>query len=101
MNPVVYRYCFDSDINLDSVEGLLVTSITSIEHLHGESAARLDARYLLDEAQRRCVIDATTPIGVELNKLFAGELAREFGPDSFRVERVPQTPQCAPAMVGV
>jgi len=34
------------------------------------------------------VIDAATPVGRDLNRVFIGLVTREFGPDSFRVERV-------------
>jgi hypothetical protein len=32
--------------------------------------------------------DAGTPVGRDFNRLFLGFLQREFGPESFRVERV-------------
>lgn len=88
MQPNVYRYRLAPKIEPAEIEQILVAAVTSIEHLHGEAAARLDARYYLDEDGRRFVIDATTAIGVELNKLVAGALAQAFGPDAFRVERV-------------
>ncbi len=84
----LYRYQLNSTLDLDLVERLIFQAIESIEHLHGEPAARLEARYYLDRDLRRCVIDASSTIGVELNKLFAGALAREFSPDDFSVDRL-------------
>ncbi len=84
----LYRYQLNLTLELDLVETLLIQAIESIEHLHGEPAARLEARYFMDRDQYRCVIDASSTIGVELNKLFAGALVREFGPDEFTVDRL-------------
>jgi len=88
MLTTVYRYGFSPALNLFDIEQLIVAAVSVIEDLHGEAAARLDVRHYLDETQRRCVVDADSTIGIEFNKLFAGALTREFGPDSFRVERV-------------
>lgn len=84
----LYRYQLNPALELDLVETLLIQAIESIEHLHGEPAARLEARYYLDRDLHRCVIDASSTIGVELNKLFAGALGREFAPDDFTVDRL-------------
>lgn len=88
MQPNVYRYLLAPGISVPQIESLLVSAVTAIEHLHGPAAARLDARFYIDEDGRRCVVDATSPIGVELNKLIAGALADAYGPDSFCVERI-------------
>ena len=92
MQPSVYRYQFANDVNLDDVEASLVWAIYSVENLHGESAARLDAAHAWDGEQRRCVIDASTQIGTDLNRLFVGFLRRELGPDAFTVERIAKAP---------
>ena len=42
------------------------------------------------------MIDASTPVGRDLNRVFIGFLTREFGPGSFRVERVHPQPQPEP-----
>ena len=46
------------------------------------------ACYAVDAQQRICVIDASTQVGRDINRLFTGFVLREFGPDSFRVERI-------------
>jgi hypothetical protein len=97
MPSQVYRYRFLPTVEVADIEAALVLAILSIEHLHGEAAARLDARYYLDVDERRCVIDATSPIGVELNKLFAGSITRDAGPDAFAVERVSAVREAIPA----
>jgi hypothetical protein len=83
----VYRYAIAAR-RRRSVERALVLSLNAVEALRGESAARLDARYFLDRPARRLVIDASTALGRDFNKLFAGFMASLAGPDSFRVERV-------------
>lgn len=88
MSREVYRYTFDASVDLNQVESSLVLAIMSTESLHGESQAKLDIQHLLDHEQRRCVIDAGTPSGRDLNLLLVGYLRREFGAKVFRVERM-------------
>jgi hypothetical protein len=84
----VYRYRFEPVIDLKEVEASLVLALFAVEHLHGEAQVRLDARHTLETAHRCCVIDASTPVGGDLNRLFTGFLIREFGADHFSVEPV-------------
>jgi hypothetical protein len=88
MTNEIYRYVFTPPVPLDEVEGTFLLAVWGAEALHGEAQVRLDAGHMLDRSKRACVIDAATPVGRDLNKLFAGYLAREFGPGAFRVERV-------------
>lgn len=88
MSKEVYRYTFDPSVAIDDIEASLMLAVVSVESLHGESQAQLDVRHVLDVARRACVIDAGTPAGRDLNRLFTGYLRREFGEDSFRVKRV-------------
>lgn len=84
----LYRYRFDSEIEIDDVDSTLLLSILATENLHGESQVRLDASHYLDLDTRVCVIDATTAVGRDINRLFTGFLCREYGEDKFQVERV-------------
>jgi hypothetical protein len=86
MNRVVYRFVIQSHVPQDEIESTLLLTILAAESLHGETDVRLDAAHLLDASGRICVIDATTSVGRDLCRLFAGFLRREFGEDSFRVE---------------
>src|SRR5262249_60319146 len=88
MTSDVYRYVFTDVVPAVEVETTLVLSIFGVESLHGESQARLDVQHVLDVQKRTVVIDASTPAGRDLNRLFVGFMTREFGPGSFRVERV-------------
>lgn len=89
MTHTIYRYVFPSALHLEEVEGALLLAVLATESLHGEAQVRLDASHFLDTAARTCVVDASTPVGRDLNRLFAGFLRREFGADAFTVERVP------------
>lgn len=87
-----YRYHFGKGGPAVEAETTLLLSIFGVEALHGEARTRLDVRHAFDSRTRTVVIDAGTPVGLDLNKLFLGFLTREFGPGSFRVERVERPP---------
>jgi hypothetical protein len=84
----LYRYEFTPVVPSDEVGATLLLAILAAESLHGEAQVRLDAAHALDPDRRALVIDAGTPVGRDLNRLFVGFVTREFGPDAFRVERV-------------
>jgi hypothetical protein len=96
MTKELYRYKFQPEVPLEEVEASLLLSIIATESLHGESQVRLDASHYLDREQRACVIDAGTPVGRDVNRLFVGFLRREFGEDAFEVERVDSASQPEP-----
>ena len=88
MTKDLYRYAFTAEVPIEEVEASLLLAVLATESLHGEAQTRLDAAHYLDPAKRACVIDAGTPVGRDLNRLFTGFLSREFGADMFVVERV-------------
>lgn len=88
MSREVYRYSFAAHVPLDEIEATLVLAIMGVESLHGEAQVRLDAAHFFDILRRACVIDAGTPVGRDLNRLFVGFVRREFGVDAFTVERI-------------
>jgi hypothetical protein len=88
MTKDIYRYSFPPPVPLDEVEATLLLAIWGAESLHGESQVRLDATHLLDRDRRAVVIDAGSPAGRDVNRLFVGFVRREFGDDAFRVERL-------------
>jgi len=83
-----YRYVFCDEVPIEDIEASLLLAIFATESLHGESQVRLDVSHFLDTDRRVCVIDSGTAVGQDLNRLFVGFMRREFGEDSFRVERV-------------
>jgi hypothetical protein len=91
-----YRYLFRDITPPDEVEATLVLAIFAVEALHGEAQTRLDAGHAFDAKLRTVVIDARTPVGRDLNRVFVGLMTREFGTGSFRVERVNRHPDPEP-----
>lgn len=96
MNGDVFRYQFSSGLDITEVEATVMLAILATESLHGESRVRLETLHRFDARQRSCVIDASGEVGRDLSRLFLGFISREFGKDSFRVERVTAT-EPAPA----
>lgn len=92
----IYRYSFAPTVQFEEFEASLVLAVFAVESLHGESQVRLDAGHALDSDKRQIVIDATTQVGRDLNRMFVGFVCREFGADIFYVERV-ETPAVAVA----
>lgn len=88
MNQDLYRFVFVADVPIEEVEATLLLAIFAVESLHGESQTRLDAAHSFDTDKRACVIDASTAVGHDLARIFTGFLRREYGEDSFQVERV-------------
>lgn len=93
---MIYRYKFHRYVPLEDVEATLLLALMSAESLHGEAQVRLDAAHFLDSDRSTCVIDAGTPVGCDLNRLFVGFIRREFGVDAFTVERVNAVPTNQP-----
>lgn len=96
MTKELYRYNFNSAVPLEDIEASLLLAIVATESLHGEAQVRLDAAHFFDQDRRACVIDADTAVGRDVNRLFVGFIRREFGEDSFRVERVNSLPNHTP-----
>ncbi len=88
MTKELYRYAFSPGVPIEEVEASLLLAVLATSSLHGEAQTRLDAAHYLDTAERACVIDAGTPVGRDLNRLFTGFLTREFGAEAFFVERI-------------
>lgn len=93
MNAEVYRYRFVPSVSFEEVEASLVLALLATEALHGKTQVRLDAAHAVDADQHSCVVDASTAVGRDLNRIFAGFVSREFGEDAFSVERVNQPTQ--------
>jgi hypothetical protein len=87
MSAEVYRYSFASSVPFEEIEASLLLAVMAAESLHGQAQVRLDAGHALDGDKRQLVIDAGTPVGRDLNRLFLGFVSREFGNDAFHIER--------------
>lgn len=83
-----FQYRFQKAVNVTETEATLLVAMIAIEALHGNSAVRMYGRYRFDPKQRVCEIDASPPLGQDLNKVYVGMLQREFGPSAFTVQKV-------------
>ena len=99
MTPDRYRYVFLPHLPWEEIELTFLLARIAAEGLHGAGGLHLDGGYALDARTGTAVLDATTPVGRDLNRLFAGFLAREFGSDGFKVERLSQGSSAATAPI--
>lgn len=86
------RFDFDDDIPTASIEETLDRSLTAAESLYGATAARIEVSYALNPENRACVIDAGTPCGSVLTKVFTALVSREFGDGCFSLSRCRSAP---------
>jgi hypothetical protein len=93
MATLNYRYSFTSDAPIDEVEETLLLAILAAQGLYGEARTRLDVKFTIDVEESTCLIDASTAVGRDVNRLFVNLVMREFGNDSFTVTRVEKEPQ--------
>ena len=89
-DATTYRYSFKRHVDIDDVQDTLTLSILGAENLHGRAHVRLDGHWQLDRQRRTCTIDASTQVGQDIARLFAGYLSREFGEGAFTVRRADQ-----------
>lgn len=89
-NKQVYAFRFRRHVDIDDVQDTLTLSILGAENLHGRARIRLDGSWRLDRQRRTCSIDASTPVGEDIAKLFTGYLGKEFGETAFTVRRPAQ-----------
>jgi hypothetical protein len=88
MTVGVFRFSFSADVALDEAEMTLQLATFSAEGMYGVAQVRLDFGYHVDADHRLILIDASTEVGATVAHIFTGLLLREFGEDSFTVERV-------------
>ncbi|MCH8840952.1 MAG: hypothetical protein IH831_09845 [Planctomycetes bacterium] len=88
MHGQVFSYQFSPSLDIVDVEATVTLAILATESLHGESRVKLEAPHTFDAKNRTCTIEASSEVGRDLNRLFLGFVSREFGRDSFQVERV-------------
>ena len=87
-----YCYEFAPTTDLTEIESSLLLSVWATEALHGECQVHLDAEYEFDRIRRRLVADASTPVGVDLNRILIGYFRREFSREDFQVNRCVDIP---------
>jgi hypothetical protein len=93
MQRQVFRYRFHDNVALDDIEAEIVLALLNVESLHGPARTRLEATHFLDSDQRTLIVDATTDVGEDFNRLLVGGLLRAYGPDGFQVTRLLNPPK--------
>ena len=89
MNDGIYRFTFGASVPLDEAEDTLQLAIIAAEALHGQPQVRMDASYFMDLASRSCALNANSPVGRDVCRIFTGFLTHEFGATAFSVRRTP------------
>lgn len=85
---MVYSFSFAPEITDDEIASRLFLAAVNTENVFGGAAMRLDASFRFDKEARTCVIDGRTEIGRHMAKLFVSYLSKEFGDETFTVERI-------------
>jgi hypothetical protein len=86
-----YRYSLATDLSVEDFAAALALAYLATESLHGASQTRLDAAIFVAPAIKVCVMDASTPVGRDLNRLFVGFLSKVAGQDAFLTQRITLT----------
>ena len=81
-----FTYKFPSNAVMPEVESAIVLALLATEGLHGESLVRLELRHYLDAQQRALVVDASTEVGRDFNRILTSFLTRELSPEGFVVQ---------------
>jgi hypothetical protein len=85
-----YRYRFGAAVPPEDIEASLLLAVASAESLYGETQVRLDVAYDFDPEAGTLVIDAATPAGRDVNRLFTGFVRTQLGEGMFFVDRLTQ-----------
>jgi hypothetical protein len=80
-----YHYRIKGGLPIEIVGELLFLAALAVESLHGRSALRMDGVFRLHKARRTCLINASTPVGRDIARVFTGLLTRLIGERSFKV----------------
>ena len=82
----VCRFKFNLEIDRDVIEWHIAQSILASEGVFGQAKVRLNAAYLA--ADNKVVIDVSSPVGEQIAEVFTWRITKEFGEDSFSLERI-------------
>ena len=85
----VYRFHFKDKIDARDIEERLCWAVFNAESLFGKPRVRLDVSLYFDQDKKSCVIDKSTDVGRHIAQVFTSLVCREFGEESFTVERLP------------
>lgn len=84
----IYRFKFAEKVPEERIEENLFWAVFNTESVFGKAKVRLDGSFLFVKKQRVCLVDKSTQIGQHIAQLFTSLMSREFGEQSFKVERI-------------
>jgi hypothetical protein len=82
----VCRFKFNREVDREVIEWHIAQSILASEGVFGQAKVRLNAAYLA--ADNKVVIDVSSPVGENIAEVFTWRMTKEFGEESFSVERI-------------
>lgn len=82
-----YRYVFDRAVPFEEVRDTLHLALLAVTSMHGQTRVRLECAFACDELAHAVEVDASSELGRQLNEIFSGFVAREFGDDAFVIQR--------------
>lgn len=88
MSRMLNRLQFREDVPTEEVEAMLQLALLALQSLYGDPQTRLQVALSFNAQKRECLIDESTPLGLELGCLLLGFLQSAFEPDAIRVDRV-------------
>jgi len=88
MDNGVYKFAFRENVPTKEIEECLYWAAFNTESIFGKAKFRLDCSFHFDQRQKIVLIDKSTDSGKHLSQLFTSIVSREFGDESFRVERM-------------
>jgi hypothetical protein len=86
MTPNRYVYKFKDETSMEQASDLLLLSALATESLHGRSALRINADFLLENTKKTCQISSETKVGQDLAKIYTGLLSYHLGEHSYEVK---------------
>jgi hypothetical protein len=86
MRSGVYRYRVSQTVRWQLVNETLLAALSAAQALYGEARSRLETGFAEHCKRRTLVIDATSPPGRTLARIFAGLLIERFGSNSVQIE---------------
>src|SRR5436190_22749423 len=93
MDRLHFHYSFGPAVEWADVQSSLLLALWATEAVHGRAGTHLEAIYVVDDTTRTCKIETSTSVGTDFNRIFAGFLLREFGPEGFQVTRLVNPPK--------
>lgn len=84
----LYHFTFPDGTKKEFIEEQVALAILNAESAFGKPAVRLATSYYVAEGLPECLLEASTPVGEHIAKVFTGLLIADLGEENFKVELV-------------